>query len=236
MKTLGSSERVQRSRQAFAGAPCGGSLLDRSGVSSRCEQRRYHYAGESRPALLAALSAMLLMAASVLMVSYGKTASKYPLQVHGPSQQRLGAPGHWAPWSAWSPCSRTCGGGVAVQTRDCRPMETRRRRRLTEPPPRSHCVGVYKRVHVCNDQECPPGSKDFRSAQCEAFNGKPFMGRLYLWEPFLQAPNPCELNCRAAGFRFYATLNKTVVDGTPCRGETPPPARHVCVAGVCQSL
>ncbi|XP_049816470.1 thrombospondin type-1 domain-containing protein 4-like [Schistocerca nitens] len=176
------------------------------------------------------------MAASVLMVSYGKTASKYPLQVHGPSQQRLGAPGHWAPWSAWSPCSRTCGGGVAVQTRDCRPMETRRRRRLTEPPPRSHCVGVYKRVHVCNDQECPPGSKDFRSAQCEAFNGKPFMGRLYLWEPFLQAPNPCELNCRAAGFRFYATLNKTVVDGTPCRGEAPPPARHVCVAGVCQKV
>jgi hypothetical protein len=35
-------------------------------------------------------------------------------------------------------------------------------------------------------QACPPGSMDFRRAQCETFNGKKFMGRTYLWEPFLE--------------------------------------------------
>ncbi|CAG2062276.1 unnamed protein product, partial [Timema podura] len=50
---------------------------------------------------------------------------------------------------------------------------------------KSQCVGVYKRFHICNDQACPVGTKDFRQLQCESFNGKQFMGRVYLWEPFL---------------------------------------------------
>lgn len=31
------------------------------------------------------------------------------------------ARGTWSPWSPWAPCSRSCGGGVAVQTRTCVP-------------------------------------------------------------------------------------------------------------------
>ncbi|KAF4527389.1 hypothetical protein B566_EDAN016094 [Ephemera danica] len=92
-------------------------------------------------------------------------------------------------------------------------------------------------------EPCPVGSKDFRQSQCEAFNGKLFMGRYYMWEPFLDAPNPCVLNCRAVGFRFYATLNQSVVDGTPCHIASAPhhashPERNkepwICVAGQCK--
>ncbi|PSN39987.1 hypothetical protein C0J52_25071 [Blattella germanica] len=50
------------------------------------------------------------------------------------------------------------------------------------------------------------------------------------WE--IRAPNKCELNCRASGFRFYATLNKTAVDGTPCQGANND--RWVCVSGFCK--
>jgi len=49
---------------------------------------------------------------------------------------------------------------------------------------------------------------------------------------FHPAPNKCELNCRAVGFRFYATLNKTAVDGTPCNGAGG--ERWVCVSGLCK--
>ncbi|XP_046404162.1 thrombospondin type-1 domain-containing protein 4-like [Ischnura elegans] len=96
---------------------------------------------------------------------------------------------------------------------------------------KSQCVGLYKRFHLCNTMTCPPGTKDFRTVQCERFNGKLFMGRFYRWEPFLDAPNKCELNCRAVGFRFYATLNKTAVDGTPCRKDA---QDWICVSGMCK--
>lgn len=39
------------------------------------------------------------------------------------------------------------------------------------------------------------------------------------------------MNCRALTFRFYALLNKTVIDGTLCRPNDP---TRVCVAGTCK--
>ncbi|KAK3910361.1 Thrombospondin type-1 domain-containing protein 4, partial [Frankliniella fusca] len=107
----------------------------------------------------------------------------------------------------------------------------------------TQCVGRYKRVQVCNEQDCPTDNRDLRALQCEAYNKKNFSGHFYDWEPFLSAPDPCQLNCRARGFRFYATLNQTVVDGTPCRpqpqrpelgGEPGGGALWLCVTGICQ--
>uniref|UniRef100_A0A6Q2YWC5 PLAC domain-containing protein n=1 Tax=Esox lucius TaxID=8010 RepID=A0A6Q2YWC5_ESOLU len=73
-----------------------------------------------------------------------------------------------------------------------------------------------------------------RAVQCSSYNSRPFMGRLYEWEPFNEVPGDqhCELNCRAIGFRFYVRQSDRVIDGTPCgRNET-----SICVAGRCQSL
>lgn len=37
------------------------------------------------------------------------------------SVEELPAPvdGGWGYWSSWGECSRTCGAGVSIQTRDC---------------------------------------------------------------------------------------------------------------------
>ena len=49
----------------------------------------------------------------------------------------------------------------------------------------------------------------------------------------------CELNCKPVGMRYFATLNKTVIDGTECTK----PAEYyrknglvkaICVEGVCK--
>lgn len=51
----------------------------------------------------------------------------------------------------------------------------------------------------------------------------------------------CALNCRPRGLSFYATLNKTVIDGTPCHhpvaytGKAAPKGtRGVCIDGYCK--
>ncbi|KAK4021069.1 hypothetical protein OUZ56_003000 [Daphnia magna] len=125
--------------------------------------------------------------------------------------------GSWSEWTSWTPCSRTCGGGVSAQMRHCRTL--RSRRSVTRSPLRNRrrasdssddlnhlnaldtttaisansssrttgCVGLYKRYHMCNTQECPARTPDFRQAQCESYNGKQFMGRYYIWEAYWDA-------------------------------------------------
>lgn len=49
----------------------------------------------------------------------------------------------------------------------------------------------------------------------------------------------CELNCKPIGMKYFATLNRTVIDGTPCskpmeyfrRNNS---KRAVCVDGICK--
>ncbi|KYB26304.1 Papilin-like Protein [Tribolium castaneum] len=179
---------------------------------------------------------------------YDSKAKPYPLQVHHMYRDRLlkKAPktvGVWSAWGPWTTCSRSCGGGVTQQTRHCinRPADTRfvrgqRRRRQA-----NGCVGLYKRIHLCNSQNCPSG-RDFRYEQCAAFNHRLFKGKTYVWEPFLNAPDECALNCRASGLNFYATLNKTVIDGTSCSRPltsygrpAPRGTRGVCIEGSCKA-
>lgn len=45
--------------------------------------------------------------------------------------------------------------------------------------------------------------------------------------------NQCALNCRAIGYRFYATLKPNVIDGTSCNG-TNDSRPYICVQGQCK--
>lgn len=56
--------------------------------------------------------------------------------------------------------------------------------------------------------------------------------------PFLDDAE-CELNCKPLGMKYFATLNSTVIDGTPC--EKPAEyyrsnykGRAMCIDGICK--
>ncbi|XP_054232895.1 papilin isoform X8 [Homo sapiens] len=127
----------------------------------------------------------------------------------------------WGPWSQWSPCSRTCGGGVSFRERPC---YSQRR------DGGSSCVGPARSHRSCRTESCPDGARDFRAEQCAEFDGAEFQGRRYRWLPYYSAPNKCELNCIPKGENFYYKHREAVVDGTPCE----PGKRDVCVDGSCR--
>ena len=59
--------------------------------------------------------------------------------------------GRWATWTAYGPCSVTCGDGVHTRTRTC-----------TDPAPATggaDCAGNPSENRDCNDQECKISNK-----------------------------------------------------------------------------
>ncbi|XP_060805730.1 thrombospondin type-1 domain-containing protein 4-like [Amyelois transitella] len=145
----------------------------------------------------------------------------------------------WSSWGTWSPCSRSCGGGVAIQERQCLPR-VRTPSNVTvelEPAVRvtrqtnGECLGVAKRYHECNTAPCTGGPRDLRAEQCASYDRRPFRGRFYSWVPYVDGDSPCTLNCRPLGQQFYASL-ALVTDGTPC---TRPGFKAICVQGSCKN-
>ncbi|XP_063078434.1 papilin b, proteoglycan-like sulfated glycoprotein [Engraulis encrasicolus] len=129
----------------------------------------------------------------------------------------------WGEWSAYGPCSRTCGTGVAMRSRTCMTMRT---------DGGHNCVGASKAYNPCNTRPCPLGGRDFREEQCSRFDHVAFQGKPYSWTPYYGATNPCELVCVPSGENFYYRHRATVVDGTPCYvGRS-----DICVEGVCRVL
>ncbi|CAH2045947.1 unnamed protein product, partial [Iphiclides podalirius] len=130
--------------------------------------------------------------------------------------------GAWGEWGDVSPCSRTCGGGVASRKRICLEVNS-------EGKPL--CTGGDTKYFSCQTQDCPsPG--DFRSEQCSEYDDVAFRGIKYQWIPYTNAPNPCELNCMPRGERFYYRQKDKVIDGTRCNDES----FDVCVSGTCQAV
>ncbi|CAF90233.1 unnamed protein product, partial [Tetraodon nigroviridis] len=147
------------------------------------------------------------------------------------SFQQIPSLDYWDAWGPYGECSRSCGSGVTTRTRRC----------ITSRADGGHnCVGPDKSYRLCNIQDCPEGSKDFREDQCSQFDGTDFQGNRYKWLPYygqnytrhlcVSAENPCELNCMPRGENFFYRHRSAVVDGTPCH----PGRRDICVEGVCK--
>ncbi|KAK2180840.1 hypothetical protein NP493_423g02026 [Ridgeia piscesae] len=63
------------------------------------------------------------------------------------AKQRNAVDGDWSPWTAWSTCSVTCGGGQQQRTRRC-----------DNPAPRNggvDCRGKHAESQTCNSDICP---------------------------------------------------------------------------------
>ncbi|XP_047738201.1 uncharacterized protein LOC108674249 [Hyalella azteca] len=85
----------------------------------------------------------------------------------------------WSRWSDWTPCSRTCDGGVAMQTRRCLDLS---------------CHGDSVRYELCNLTPCPDDEPDFRAVQCAEYNSIPVDGHLRSWVPVAVTPDLDELD------------------------------------------
>lgn len=122
--------------------------------------------------------------------------------------------GHWSSWSAFSQCTRPCGGGVQSKTRTC-----------TNPTPKNggrNCVGPNKgHWRICNPQPCPAGSKTYRQIQCEAID--PNYHSHYVTSAW------CLLACRKGN--TVVPQGKNVKDGTRCYSN--PSKKDVCIQGKC---
>ncbi|CAB3397113.1 unnamed protein product [Caenorhabditis bovis] len=119
--------------------------------------------------------------------------------------------GNWGPWVPEQQCSRTCGGGVQIEKRQCS----------------GQCTGASVRYVSCNLDECP-GNPDFRAEQCAKYNDEPLDGNYHKWSPY-KGKNKCELVCKPESTNFYYKWADKVIDGTRCDSKS----NDICVDGEC---
>ncbi|XP_030753591.1 A disintegrin and metalloproteinase with thrombospondin motifs 7-like [Sitophilus oryzae] len=128
--------------------------------------------------------------------------------------------GGWGEWQAWSDCSRTCGGGIAVQERLCNNPEPANKGR--------YCIGERKRLKICNFQSCPEDAPSFRQTQCTAKNSDPYNGQLLVWTAVWISSLPCALVCSNPQVG-KVVLSNVAKDGSICN----PGTRDICIKGIC---
>lgn len=129
--------------------------------------------------------------------------------------------GNWGNWSEWGPCSRSCGAGVSMQTREC-----------DHPTPihgGSFCIGERARYKTCNIDPCLAGEPSFRAQQCSRRNNKVIKGEKYTWLPFLDTHDPCKLYCTDKDDTLIHAFD-IAEDGTSCNIGT----NDMCIAGICK--
>lgn len=127
---------------------------------------------------------------------------------------------YWGEWGNWSDCSRTCGGGITAQRRECLTLNNETV---------VNCVGESAKYEMCNIQDCPDDAVDFRTVQCSQYDKKIHKGKYYKWVGFRHDAGECELKCMPKNKFFYVTFQDKVTDGTRCNEHT----FDVCVNGTC---
>ncbi|CAD7087043.1 unnamed protein product [Hermetia illucens] len=141
-----------------------------------------------------------------------------------PIEEKTPVNGGWGNWSDWSTCSRSCGGGISMQLREC-----------NNPSPANggtFCIGERKRYVVCNTEPCPDGEPSFRAEQCSHFNNETYDGQKYKWLPYFDRYNPCKLYCTDEEDQVIANWADIVADGTPCKIGT----KNMCIDGICRKV
>ena len=61
----------------------------------------------------------------------------------------------WTPWTSWSQCSQSCGGGSRTRIRECRKGRNY-----------GDCVGEDEETEACNDDKCPAWTEWAEWTQC----------------------------------------------------------------------
>ncbi|XP_045890973.1 A disintegrin and metalloproteinase with thrombospondin motifs 13 [Micropterus dolomieu] len=144
--------------------------------------------------------------------------------------------GSWSSWSEFSPCSRTCGGGVSHRTRKC-----------SNPRPAfggSDCEGPDIEAELCHQWPCKRTQMDFMAEQCSQTDLHPLYllpdtASFYTWVPavgFAQGDEQCRFMCQSDGENFIVSRGSQFVDGTRCESDSPPPfgSTAACLRGKCQ--
>ncbi|XP_077324277.1 A disintegrin and metalloproteinase with thrombospondin motifs 13 isoform X2 [Lithobates pipiens] len=143
--------------------------------------------------------------------------------------------GVWSSWSAFSPCSRSCGGGVIVRKRQC-----------NNPRPAfggRDCKGSSLQAKMCNLEDCGKTQLDFMTEQCATTDHKPLVlspGVIskYSWTSaaaFAYGDELCQHMCQAEGMSFMVRRGECFIDGTRCQQSTEANGMfNICVAGRCK--
>ncbi|XP_072285923.1 A disintegrin and metalloproteinase with thrombospondin motifs 13 isoform X2 [Pyxicephalus adspersus] len=143
--------------------------------------------------------------------------------------------GVWSSWSTFSPCSRSCGGGVIVRKRQC-----------NNPRPAfggRDCKGPSLQAKMCNTQDCGKTQLEFMTEQCTATDNKPLIlspgvVSYYRWTSaaaFAQGNELCQYMCQAQGMNFMVRRGESFTDGTRCEQSTEENGMfNLCIAGQCK--
>ncbi|XP_068167090.1 A disintegrin and metalloproteinase with thrombospondin motifs 13 [Antennarius striatus] len=144
--------------------------------------------------------------------------------------------GSWSDWSDFSPCSRTCGGGVTHRTRKC-----------NNPRPAfggDDCHGLDVEAELCHRRSCDSTQLAFMAEQCSRTDPDPLYlqpgsASFYTWIPAVgvaQGDDLCRYMCQSQGEDFIVSRGAHFVDGTRCEPDPPPPfgSTAACLRGRCQ--
>ncbi|KAG9270386.1 A disintegrin and metalloproteinase with thrombospondin motifs 13 [Astyanax mexicanus] len=146
--------------------------------------------------------------------------------------------GSWSSWYDFSPCSRTCGGGITFRKREC-----------NNPRPAfggRECEGDGIEAELCHRQSCESTQFEFMAQQCSDTDHQPLLvsphsDTVYSWIPavgFSSGDAQCKLVCRSREQEFMVSRGSQFIDGTRCEPDDPVPTGMVtaCLRGKCQEF